>query len=80
MAALAATSNPERADPDLQRHQPHQTPGEGFLQRFAREVLLFRRMERYHPARMADDTRNRRERKMPLTGHADAPLDSKPGG
>ena len=26
-------SVPERPDPDLRRHQPHQTPGEGFLQR-----------------------------------------------
>ena len=47
-------SGKKRPDADLRRHQPDQTPGEGFLERPAVEVLLFRGIERHHPAGMVD--------------------------
>jgi integrase len=43
---LSAASNPERANTDLRRHQPHETPGKPFLQRPAIERLLLREKER----------------------------------
>jgi hypothetical protein len=36
------------------RHQPRQTPGEGFFERLPGEGLLLRGMQRHHPARVFD--------------------------
>ena len=36
------------------RHEPHQTPGQRFLQRLAVEVLFLGRVQRHHPAGMVD--------------------------
>ena len=47
-------SNTERPDADLRRHEPHQTPGEGFLQRLAVEVVLFLGVQRDDPACVVD--------------------------
>jgi hypothetical protein len=35
---------------DSLRHEPHQTPREGFLERAALELLPFRAIQRHHPA------------------------------
>ena len=50
----ALRSDPERADPQLGRHQPHQAPGQRFLERPAVELLPFRGIQRHHPAGMVD--------------------------
>ena len=47
-------SDQERPDPQIRRHEPHQTPGEGFFQRLAGEVLLLRGIQRLHPAGVVD--------------------------
>ena len=44
----------ERLDPQLRWHQSDQAPGKRFLQRFAVKVVLFRGMQRHHPAGMVD--------------------------
>jgi hypothetical protein len=55
----ALRSDPERPDPQLRCHQPDQAPGKRFLERLAVKGLLFRRMQRHHPARMVDVPRAR---------------------
>ena len=47
-------SREERPNADLPRHQPHQTPGEGFLERLAVRVLLLWGAQRHYPTRMID--------------------------
>src|SRR5215212_3942775 len=46
-------SGAERTNADLRRHQPHQTPGQPFLERPAVEVLP-RGIQRHDPAGMVD--------------------------
>src|SRR5829696_3260402 len=50
--ARALAVRPRTADSRLRRHQPDQTPGEGFLQCLAREVVILRSMERHGPTGM----------------------------
>ena len=52
--SVLAPSDQKRPDPDRGCHQPHQTPGERYLQRLVREILLFPGMQRYHPTRVVD--------------------------
>jgi hypothetical protein len=56
---VAGTINEKRPNPQLRRDQPDQTPGQGALQRFAREVLLFRRAQRHHLTGMVNGPRAR---------------------
>src|SRR5215217_7294496 len=54
MPWLPARSDQERPDPQLRRHQPHQTPGERFLERPPGELVPFRGIQRHHPAGVID--------------------------
>lgn len=47
----------KRSDPDLRRHQPHQTPRQRFFQRPAVKHLLLRAVQRHHPTRVIDGPR-----------------------
>jgi hypothetical protein len=51
---MSTQSDEERPASHLRCHQPHQTPGEGFLQCLAREVLYVGRMQRHDPAGVVD--------------------------
>jgi hypothetical protein len=56
---IPRASHEKRPDPKLRRHQPDQTPGEGFLERLAIELLLVWGKERDDPAGMVDGPRAR---------------------
>jgi hypothetical protein len=51
---MPARSDPERSDANLRRHQPHQIPGEAFLERPSVELPPFRGIQRHDPAGMVD--------------------------
>src|SRR5215212_7651325 len=47
-------SNTEQPDADFWRHQPHQTPGEHFLQHPSIERPILGRAQLHHPTGMVD--------------------------
>jgi hypothetical protein len=57
--AATVTSHQKRPDAELRRHQPHQTPGEGFLERLAVEGLLLWGVQRHHLAGRSNAPCNR---------------------